>query len=184
MKNGLKSWKISAQEIGNPPSNWLLVFLYREPDLYMSQLITTLFNVFAVFLHWDLWEELDFQKTVFTLISFLINPSLWRYRNFIMILNLPLGTWIFLFDYFKTMCSFLNYFAVVTSSSILPTKSFFIIKAAVWNWLQVAVIRNTGYLRTPGMECLQHLISDVKTTSSFLFFFLSFLAVTTITWLN
>lgn len=39
----------------------------------MSQLITTLFNVYVVSLYWDPWEELDFPKTALGPISYLIN---------------------------------------------------------------------------------------------------------------
>lgn len=64
-----KICKPSPVEFTSP--NWPLVVLNTEPDLCMSQLITTLFNV--VSLYWDLWEELDFPKTAFTPISYLIN---------------------------------------------------------------------------------------------------------------
>lgn len=50
----------------------------------MSQLITALFNVVAVSLHWDLSGELDFPKTAFTLIFDLI-LSLENYRNVVLV---------------------------------------------------------------------------------------------------
>lgn len=65
MKTNLKVEEICTEENKKPfpveftPSNWALVVLHTEPDPYMSQLITTLFNVFVVSLYWDLREELD-----------------------------------------------------------------------------------------------------------------------------
>lgn len=48
-----KSTQRGKKTVEFTPSNWPLVVLHTEPDPYMSQLITKLFNVFVVSLYWE-----------------------------------------------------------------------------------------------------------------------------------